>query len=109
MPSIELLACSWPQPVQYAEGCWVSEPAWDAPIMPCLPPWRGELIEDELFLAINWRDIFSQGLKLWDHRSAGEMRGFHVVFRLRVHCSGTLIFWDDDGSIIRRNGIVAHS
>jgi hypothetical protein len=37
------------------------------------------------------------------------MRGFHVVFQLRIHDSGTLIFWDDDGYMIRRNGQTIHA
>jgi hypothetical protein len=36
------------------------------------------------------------------------MKKFHVVFRLRVEASGTLVFWDDDGCIIRRDGEVVH-
>jgi hypothetical protein len=36
------------------------------------------------------------------------MRGFHLVFRIRINGSGTLVFWDDDGSIIRRGARVLH-
>jgi hypothetical protein len=37
------------------------------------------------------------------------MRGFHVVFHLRIHTGGKLTFWDDDGCIIRRGGTVVHA
>jgi hypothetical protein len=37
------------------------------------------------------------------------MRGFHVIFELLVAIDGELVFWDDDGSIIRRDGRVVHA
>ena len=47
LPHFDLIRCSWPRPVEQAEGRWVSEPAWDAPAMPCLPQRRGGIIDDE--------------------------------------------------------------
>ncbi len=58
---------------------------------------------------IDWREWFRGGLRFWAPHLGGEMRGFHVVFRLRINGSGTLIFWDDDGSIICRNGAIIHA
>ncbi len=57
---------------------------------------------------VDWRKVFSEHLRFHHPRSSGEMRGFHVVFQLRARDSGTLIFWDDDGSIIRYNGKILH-
>jgi hypothetical protein len=57
---------------------------------------------------IDWRDYFRDGSKRWNPYEGGEMRGFHVVFCLEMHERGRLVFWDDDGSIIRRNGQIIH-
>jgi len=37
------------------------------------------------------------------------MRGFHVIFELLATLDGQLVFWDDDGSVVRRNGRVVHA
>ena len=55
---------------------------------------------------INWRELFRGGLG--DHGLGGQMRAFHVVFRLRILRSGTLALWDDDGCVIRQNGRLVH-
>src|SRR5919112_6183955 len=34
----EIVGCSWPRPVEVVDGRWVSEPEWDAPLMPTRPP-----------------------------------------------------------------------
>jgi hypothetical protein len=57
--------------------------------------WRP--LHDDLGWTIDWCEFFG-----------GEMRGFHVVFELRITASGTLVFWADDGCVIRRNGQVVH-
>jgi hypothetical protein len=105
----DLLRCSWPRPIIREGDTWVSEPEWDAPAMPLLPHLRGEIIADELCWLFDWRDTFRQGLKIWDVRAGGTMCDFHVVFRLRMRRGGRLIFWDDDGCLIRRNGDLVHS
>jgi hypothetical protein len=58
---------------------------------------------------IDWCAFFAAGVRRYDGRVAGEMRGFHVVFHLHVHAAGVLTFWADDGCIIRRNGTIVHS
>ncbi len=105
----DIISCSWPRPVESADGRWTSEPEWDAPLMPIIPQPRWERIQGEWCWMINWRELFKRGLKSWDSRVGGEMRGFQVVFRLRISKSGQLIFWDDDGCIIRRNGTIIHN
>jgi hypothetical protein len=39
---------------------------------------------------------------------SGEMCRFHVVFQIRVNRTGKLVFFSDDGCIIRRKGEVIH-
>jgi hypothetical protein len=73
-----------------------------------VPPWKLHLIDDVPCWSIDWRDFFRAGVRCHNPFQGGEMRRFHVVFRLRIHESGTLQFWDDDGSIIRQNGEVVH-
>jgi hypothetical protein len=55
---------------------------------------------------IDWREFFRTGVI--DQGLGGQMRLFHVVFTIRILHSGTLTFWDDDGSIIRRHGLLLH-
>jgi hypothetical protein len=57
---------------------------------------------------VDWREFFDGGLKRWTATRGGEMRNFHVIFRIRVCFTGVMIVWDDDGSIIRRRGQVIH-
>ena len=104
----EILGCTWPRPVGQENGRWTSEPAWDAPLMQVRPQPRWELIGDELYWLVDWREWFKRGLALEAEPVGGEMRGFHLVFRLKVRRGGTLVFWDDDGCIIRRAGLVVH-
>lgn len=108
-PPYDIISCSWPRPIEQRNNQWASEPEWDAPLMPVLPQPYWELLNDELCWMINWRDTFRQGLKIWNLTMGGEMRDFHIVLHLRVKKSGTLVFWDDDGSIIRKNGVIIHS
>lgn len=108
MMPFELLSCSWPRPVEATGGRWVSDPEWDAPNMPHLPQFHTRHIEGHTCWAIDWCSVFSQGLRFHSHRRSGEMRGFHVSFELRVNDTGTLVFWDDDGCIIRIGGDVVH-
>jgi hypothetical protein len=108
-PPFDIINCSWPRPVEQAGTGWVSEPDWDAPLMPVRPQPRWEQISGEQCWVINWREAFGGGLKFWSPRASGEMRGFHVVFRLRINATGQLIIWDDDGCIIRRDNKVIHS
>jgi hypothetical protein len=53
--------------------------------------------------------MFEAGLKFWAPRASGEMRGFHVVFRIRINRGGVFAFWSDDGCIIRLGDEVIHS
>ncbi|HKV11215.1 MAG TPA: hypothetical protein VJ725_23945 [Thermoanaerobaculia bacterium] len=57
---------------------------------------------------VDWRDLFARPIQVHVGHRTGEMKEFHVVFRLRAERSGTLVFFDDDGCIIRRNGEVVH-
>jgi hypothetical protein len=106
--AVDLLSCSWPRPVRAAERRWTSDPEWDAPLMPRLPCSHVRNIDGCNCWAIDWCHVFGQSLRFHRAWQAGEMRCFHVVFKLRVSDSGTLVFWDDDGSIIRRNGKIVH-
>jgi hypothetical protein len=76
--------------------------------MPILPQPRWERVQDDWCWMIDWRALFKGGLKISDPQLGGEMRGFHVVFRLRINQSGRLVFWADDGCVIRRAGELVH-
>ncbi len=105
----EITRCSWPRPVVQSGDEWISEPEWDASLMPRVPQpgWTG--MNGDLCWSIDWCQVFDGGLNYTGPpRSGGEMRGFHVVFQIRINDNGKLIFWDDDGSIIRRNGEIIH-
>jgi len=108
-PPFEILECSWPCPVEQKDNRWVSEPDWNLPRMPFQPQPFWEMVGDELGWMIDWRQFFQGQLKVAVDHQSGEMREFYLVFRLRIHQAGRLIFWDDDGSIIRRNGVVIHA
>jgi hypothetical protein len=77
--------------------------------MPARPQPHWITIDGECCWTIDWREFFRGDLQFWEPRWSGEMRGFHVVFQLRIYGSGTLIFWDDDGCVIRRNGKTIHA
>jgi hypothetical protein len=104
----EIISCAWPRPVVQTDGRWTSEPEWDTPVMPFRPEPHWMTVHGEWTWMIDWRRMFRSTLRVWDPNISGEMREFHVVFRLRIHGSGNLIFWDDDGSIIRQNGRTVH-
>jgi len=99
----ELLHCSWPRPVSEIGRRWVSDPEWDAPLTHLRPEPRWSNLEDDLCWTIDWREAFRG-----DALFGGEMRRFQVVFELRVNHGGTLVFWEDDGSLIRRCGELLH-
>ncbi|MEW6735050.1 MAG: hypothetical protein AB1489_27415 [Acidobacteriota bacterium] len=105
----DIISCSWPRPVKQLDGQWISEPEWNAPLMSSLPQPSWQSIQDEACWIIDWCDFFSGGLRSQGASLAGEMRGFHVVFKLRINGSGTLVFWDDDGCVIRHNGNIIHT
>ncbi|HKP76732.1 MAG TPA: hypothetical protein VJT67_14475, partial [Longimicrobiaceae bacterium] len=101
----ELLSCSWPRPVVEVDGRWVSEPEWGAPLSPFRPQPQWRMIEGEPVWTIDWCRLFGSCFK---HVVGSEMKRFHVVFRIRVAETGRMVFWDDDGSIIRLGGRVVH-
>ncbi len=103
----ELISCSWPRPVEQHENRWTSEPEWTAPLMPTRPRPYLELIHDEWCWTFNWCDFFRCKLKA-EYQLSGEMRGFHVIFCLRMKYGGRLVVRDDDGCIIRRHGHILH-
>jgi hypothetical protein len=105
----DLVSCSWPRPIEQTDGHWTSEPEWDAPRMPLRPQLRWESIQGEHCWMVDWREWFRSPLKYWQPDLGGEMRDFHIVFHLRMHGTGTLIFWEDDGSLILRNGRLIHT
>lgn len=105
----EVTSCSWPRPVAQAAGRWTSEPDWDAPPMPHAPCPSWRMVKGSPCWTIDWREHFSRDLRTAAPHRGGEMKGFHVVFRLHVRRAGRLVFWDDDGSVIRRGGAVVHS
>ncbi|HZT99917.1 MAG TPA: hypothetical protein VFA10_09670 [Ktedonobacteraceae bacterium] len=108
-PPFDIISCSWPRPIEQRNNQWASEPEWDAPLMPMLPQLHCELINEELCWMINWRNMFRQGLRIGNPDMGGEMRDFHIVLHLRIKEGGILVFWDDDGSIIRKNGAIIHT
>ena len=101
-----ILSCSWPRPVENEKGVWLSDPEWDTPEMPDVPILRYEEMEGRVGVAINWCEFFRGNFLTFS--TGGEMRGFHVTFRIRIEQTGTFVFWDDDGSIVRRDGVVLH-
>jgi hypothetical protein len=108
-PPFDIVRCSWPRPVEVRRGRWASKPNWGARQFPSLPEPRWEKVCGEQCWAIDWREVFAGGLKFWSPRATGQMRGFHVVFEVRVNATGKLAVWADDGCIIRRGGKVIHS
>lgn len=108
MTPFDILSCSWPRPVEESGTRWKSAPEWEAPPMPRLPLVHPRSIDGQQFWAIDWCQEFSRGLRFHSPRRSGEMRCFQVVFRLRVQYSGKLVFWDDDGCVIRRGRKVLH-
>lgn len=100
----ELISCSWPRPVARDSDRWISEPDWHAPLFPAIPRPRWISVENALCWTIDWREFFDGSLKRWTGTRGGEMRNFHVVFRVRINVSGRLRIWDDDGSVLRRHG-----
>jgi hypothetical protein len=107
-PPLTLQQVSWPRPIEVRDNRWISPPAWDAPAMPSLPAWKPMLMDDVLCWSLDWRDVFRAGAKRWNPHEGGELRGFQIVFRIQVSSAGRLVFWDDDGSIIRRGGEIIH-
>src|SRR4051812_25844381 len=104
----DVASCSWPRPIGQANGRWISEPEWDAPLMPIRPQPYWRTLYGEPSWTIDWRGFFKTGLKPYHHDIGGEMRGFHVVFALRIMESGKLVFWSDDGCVIYRDGQLVH-
>lgn len=107
-PPFSLVRCSWPRAVEFEDRRWTSEPEWSAPWMPYAPRPRWQWVNGELCWTIDWCQFFSDGVPTCGGRP-GQMRGFHVIFELLVAIDGDLVFWDDDGSIIRRDGRVVHA
>jgi len=103
-----LLSVSWPRPIEARGDRWVSEPEWDAPPMPLQPAWKLDLFDGSPAWRLDWREFFRQGIRPYSYSCGGEMRGFHIVFRLRAELTGLMRFWDDDGSIVRRRGAIVH-
>jgi len=102
----KIISCCWPLPVECDGGTWLSAPAWNAPEMPDLPRLRYEEMEGQVGVVIDWCEEFRGGFLTFI--TGGEMRGFHVVFRIRFERAGLFVFWDDDGCIVRRDGVVIH-
>jgi hypothetical protein len=105
----DIVGCSWPRPVEQVDGSWTSQPEWGTPLMSTRPVPYWKTIEGEPCWTIDWREFFKTGAKAYDESLGGEMRGFHVVFHLRIKEGGKLAFWADDGCVIWRHGEVIHS
>jgi hypothetical protein len=104
----DVLRCSWPLPVEQGGQGWASEPEWSAPSMRPGPRPEWRWLNGELCWTIDWREFFSVATLTRGGRS-GEMRGFHVVFEIQIARAGELVFWADDGCIVRRDGRVVHA
>ncbi len=100
----EVLSVSWPRPIDQRDGRWVSEPEWNAPAAPLRPQPAWTLVDGQPLWLIDWCAVFRSG----GMGGGGEMRDFHIVFRVRVLADGPLAFWSDDGCIIRRAGRIVH-
>jgi hypothetical protein len=107
-PPFDILDSSWPRPIQCTNGYWESEPEWDAPVMGVTPQPSWQMVRGQLCWLVDWKAFFATGIVPWERGFGGEMRGFQVVFRLRVNRPGKLAFWADDGCIIRREGVIVH-
>lgn len=94
----EILGCSWPRPVERAGGGWGFQPEWCTPFMPTRPLLYWKMIDGEPYWTIDWREFFKTGAKPYHESLGGKMRGFHVVFHLRVEEGGKLV------CVISRNG-----
>lgn len=103
----DVLTCTWPRPVKHLDGRWLCEPQWDAPLMPRAPRPRRVDWHTSGVYAVDWRAFFREDT-YFAGLLTGHMRGFHVVFRIRVNVTGTLTFWGDDGCIVRRDGVEVH-
>lgn len=108
--SFRILSCSWPRPVECddARWLWTSPVDWSAPPMPVLPSFARAELEGAAVAQIDWRAFFRRAIRNEVSGASGEMKRFHVVFRLRCERSGTLVFFDDDGCVIRRDGEIVH-
>jgi hypothetical protein len=107
-PWIRLLSVSWPRPAEIRDDRWVGTPMWDAPVMPSLPSWRFDVLDGTNCGVLDWGDIFRSDVTRPGQPIRALMRGFYVVFRLRVQHSGRLVFFASDGCIVRRNGEIVH-
>jgi hypothetical protein len=76
--------------------------------MPKLPDFHDREIAGTTFRAVDWRRHFASGVPVHQHHYSGEMKQFHVVFTIRISRTGTFIFYDDDGCVIRRHGEIIH-
>jgi hypothetical protein len=104
----EVLSCSWPRPIDEQGQRWTSDPEWNAPLMPFSPRPSWTLLGDAPCWTIDWCAFFRAGVGLPNAAMTAEMRRFHVILRVRMMADGELCFYDDDGSIVRRNGVVVH-
>jgi len=95
MAPYEILRCSWPRsgprPVIGDPG----EPDWDAPLthLRPQPQWR-----DDAYWTIDWRELFRGS-----PRFGGHMRGFHIVFQIRVNAAGDWLM-RGTGRLVVRHG-----
>lgn len=71
--------------------------------MPFLPAWHTREIDGLRCEVIDWCEHFRNELHR-DARAIDEMRGFCVVFSLRVERNGSLICFSEGACVVRRNG-----
>lgn len=103
------ISCSWPRPVQADGQHWLSDPEWDAPLMPSCPRPHLELLNDAWYWTLNYRAFFRGDLRTEEALKGGEMRGFHIICTIKIHATGILHFVSDDGCIIRYQGQCIYS
>jgi hypothetical protein len=107
-PPFDVIEASWPRPLQSEGGLWTSEPEWNISTMHAEPRPSWQMVQGRLCWTLDWRAFFRIGIVPFGQDFGGEMRGFHVVFRLRINATGRLVFWTDDGCIIQRDGTIIH-
>jgi hypothetical protein len=102
----DVIRCSWPQIVEYKDRDQVFEPNWEAPLMIGLPQIRWEPFDADYYWTIDWRDWFRSDLRC--SCESGQMRGFYIVFHVRINDTGTIRFYGNSQCIIRRNGTIVY-
>jgi hypothetical protein len=94
----EVESCSWPRNTQNMKKR--GEPEWDSPIMEVKPEVSLDILEDGWYWAIDWVAFFRGNLP----SVRRCMRGFTLVFHLKMKYTGDFFFKDLYHDCIVRRG-----